>query len=126
MPPKKGKPTAKIRRIFLFSKFSARFFYPAPGSPPGFLSESGCKSTAFFRTRKLIAHFFCRFFEFIFKRIVIQSFTEESFFMKKLRRNESYTLLYYIRGKEKTAPDFFHKNQPDIWHKKGSRVKRQS
>ena len=127
MPRRKGKPNAKIRRIFLFSKFSARFFHPAPGSPPGFLSESGCKSTAFFRTRKLITHFFCRFLEFIFKRIVIQPFTDELFLMKGLRCTEPYTLLYYIRGKKKTAPDFFFTKTNRIYGtKKGSRVKRQS
>ena len=125
MPPKKGETECKNKEDFSLLQIFSKVFHPAPGSPPGFLSESGCKSTAFFRTRKLITHFFYRFLEFIFKCIVIQPFTEESFFMKELRRNESYTLLYYIRGK-KTAPDFFHKNRPDTWHKKGSRVKRQS
>ena len=107
MPPKKGETECKNKEDFSLLQIFGKVFYPPPGSPPGFLSESGCKSTAFFRTRKLIAHFFCRFLEFIFKRIVIQTFTEEWFFMKGLRCTESYTLLYYIRGKKKTAPDFF-------------------
>ena len=126
MPPKKGETVCKDKEDFVILQIFSKVFHPAPGSPPGFLSESGCKSTAFFRTRKLIAHFFYQFLEFIFKHIVIQQFTEECFLMMGMRCNESYTLLYYIRGKKKTAPDFFDKNRPDTWHKKGSRVKRQS
>ena len=126
MPPLKGDTACKDKEDFALLQIFGKFFYLPPGSPPGFLSESGCKSTAFFRTRKLITHFFCRFLEFIFKRIVIQPFTDEWFLMKGLRCTEPYTLLYYIRGKKKQRLIFFHKNQPDIWHKKGSRVKRQS
>ena len=77
MPPKKGETACKNKEDFSLLQIFGKVFYPPPGSPPGFLSESGCKSTAFFRTRKLITHFFCRFLEFIFKRIVIQPFTDE-------------------------------------------------
>ena len=126
MPPKKGKPSAKIRRIFLFSKFSARFFIQHPARRRASFPKAGAKVRLFSVHANLSRTFFAVFFEFIFKHIVIQPFTEESFFMKELRCNESYTLLYYISGKEKTAPDFFHKNRPDTWHKKGSRMKRQS
>ena len=100
MPPKKGETACKDKEDFALLQIFGKFFYLPPGSPPGFLSESGCKSTAFFRTRKLITHFFYRFFEFIFKRIVIQPFTDEWFFMKGLRCTEPYTLLYYIRNKQ--------------------------
>ena len=77
MPPKKGETACKDKEDFALLQIFSKVFHPPPGSPPGFLSESGCKSTAFFRTRKLITHFFCRFLEFIFKRIVIQPFTDE-------------------------------------------------
>ena len=126
MPRRKGKPNAKIRRIFLFSKFSARFFIQHPARRRASFPKAGAKVRLFSVHANLSHTFFDVFFEFIFKRIVIQPFTDEWFLMKGLRCTEPYTLLYYIRGKKKTAPDFFHKNQPDIWHKKGSRVKRQS
>ncbi|WP_204244700.1 hypothetical protein, partial [Bacteroides sp. An322] len=58
MPPKKGETTCKDKEDFALLQIFGKVFYPPPGSPPGFLSESGCKSTAFFRTRKLITHFF--------------------------------------------------------------------
>ena len=77
MPPKKGETAYKDKEDFALLQILGKVFHPPPGSPPDFLSESGCKSTAFFRTRKLITHFFCRFLEFIFKRIVIQPFTDE-------------------------------------------------
>ena len=77
MPPKKRETACKDKEDFAILQIFSKVFHPAPGSPPGFLSESGCKSTAFFRTRKLITLFFCRFLEFIFKRIVIQPFTDE-------------------------------------------------
>ena len=107
MPPKKGETECKNKEDFSLLQILGKVFYPAPGSPPGFLSESGCKSTAFFRTRKLITHFFWCFFEFIFKRIVIQPFMDEWFLMKGLRCTEPYTLLYYIRGKKKNSAWFF-------------------
>ena len=101
MPPKKGKPSAKIRRISLFSKFSARFFIQRPAHRRASFPKAGAKVRLFSVHANLSHTFFAGFFEFIFKLIVIQPFTEESFFMKGMVCNESYTLLYYISGKGK-------------------------
>ena len=152
MPPKKGETECKNKEDFSLLQILGKVFYPAPGSPPGFLSESGCKSTAFFRTRKLnpapgsppgflsesgckstaffrtrklITHFFWCFFEFIFKRIVIQPFTDEWFLMKGLRCTEPYTLLYYIRGKKKNSALYGTKKEAG-WKGNPSRMKLES
>ena len=100
MPRRKGKPNAKIRRIFLFSKFSARFFIRRPARRRASFPKAGAKVRLFSVHANLSRTFFCRFLEFIFKCIVIQPFTDEWFLMKGLRCTESYTLLYYICNKQ--------------------------
>ena len=111
MPPKKGETDCKDKEDFSLLQIFSKVFYPAPGSPPASFPKAGAKVRLFSVHANLSRTFFCRFLEFIFKRIVIQPFTDERFFMKGLRCTESYTLLYYICGKKKNSAWFFSQKQ---------------
>ncbi|MDM8306179.1 hypothetical protein, partial [Phocaeicola salanitronis] len=62
MPRRKGKPVAKIRRIFLFSKFPTRFFIQRPAHRRASFPKAGAKVRLFSVHANLSRTFFADFF----------------------------------------------------------------
>ena len=113
MPPKKGETECKNKEDFSLLQILGKvFFIQHPARRRASFPKAGAKVRLFSVHANLSRTF--RFLEFIFKRIVIQPFTCESLFMKGMGCNESYTLLYYIRGKKEEKREYKKTNSIEI------------
>lgn len=88
MPRRKGKPNAKIRRISLFSKFSARFFIQRPARRRASFPKAGAKVRLITGSANLSRLFLEGSAKILCKRLIYKYVIKQGFHGRKRRDKE--------------------------------------